>query len=169
MATEFRVVPFIRDAGSRAAVGIPIRQLRLFRKSRGRWEPTPYSRIGEDGPGRACEKLAGDFLHYSVRDAAHHHRMIGERYAPLAAQQMFEEGRRTSALKIAIAAPSAFIRSFILKGGFRDGVAGTKHRQLRGPSCFSQAPDAVGETEEAVMRLESGQESESRRKRQIDV
>jgi hypothetical protein len=50
--------------------------------------------------------------------------MIGERYAPLAAQQMFEEGRRTSALKVATAAPAAFIRSFILKGGFRDGMAG---------------------------------------------
>ncbi|HYV00218.1 MAG TPA: hypothetical protein VE977_15420, partial [Pyrinomonadaceae bacterium] len=70
------------------------------------------------------EKLSGDILHYSVRDAAHHHRMIGERYAPLAAQQMFEERRHTSALKIAAAAPAAFVRSYILKGGFRDGLAG---------------------------------------------
>ncbi len=50
--------------------------------------------------------------------------MIGERYAPLAARQMFEEGRQTSPLKIATAAPSAFVRSFVLKGGFRDGLAG---------------------------------------------
>ena len=70
------------------------------------------------------EKLSGDILHYSVRDAAHHHRMIGERYAPLAAQQMFEEGRHTSRIRIAAAGPSAFVRSFILKGGFRDGLAG---------------------------------------------
>ena len=68
--------------------------------------------------------LGGDILHYSVKDSAHHHRMIGERYAPLAAQQMFEEGRRTSSLKIATAGPAAFVRSFILKGGFRDGLAG---------------------------------------------
>jgi hypothetical protein len=50
--------------------------------------------------------------------------MIGERYAPLAAQQMFSEGRRSSALKIAIAAPMAFLSSYILKAGFRDGLAG---------------------------------------------
>jgi hypothetical protein len=50
--------------------------------------------------------------------------MIGERYAPLAAKQMFEDGRRTSALKIATAAPAAFVGSLILKGGFRDGLAG---------------------------------------------
>jgi hypothetical protein len=50
--------------------------------------------------------------------------MIGERYAPLAARQMFEEGRRTSGLNVATAGPTAFIRSLILKGGFRDGLAG---------------------------------------------
>ena len=42
----------------------------------------------------------------------------------IAAEQMHAEGKTTSPLKIAVAAPSAFIRSFVLKGGFRDGVAG---------------------------------------------
>jgi hypothetical protein len=100
-------------------------QLRLFRKSRARWDEARHihESVKLDSSAR-LEKLAGDILHYSVRDSAHHHRMIGERYAPLAAQQMFESGRRTSALKIATAAPAAFVSSFILKGGFRDGLAG---------------------------------------------
>ena len=99
-------------------------QLRLFRKARGRWSPRHiHESVTMDGDARV-EKLSGDLLHYSVRDSAQHHRMIGERYAPLAAQQMFEEGRRTSAMKVATAAPAAFIRSFVLKGGFRDGLAG---------------------------------------------
>lgn len=99
-------------------------QLRLFRKSRGRWEPRRIHESVKLNTGAHVEKLGGDILHYSVRDAAHHHRMIGERYAPLAAQQMFEAGRRTSALRIATAAPAAFVGSYILKGGFRDGIAG---------------------------------------------
>lgn len=99
-------------------------QLRFFRKSAGNWEPRLIHESVGMKPGTRIEKLAGDILHYSVRDSAHHHRMIGERYAPLAAEQMLAEGRNTSPLKIAVAAPSAFIRSFILKGGFRDGVAG---------------------------------------------
>lgn len=99
-------------------------QLRLFRKSRGHWEPRHIHESVKVDPGARIEKLSGDILHYSVRDSAHHHRMIGERYAPLAAQQMFEEGRRTSHLKIATAAPAAFVRSYLLKGGFRDGLAG---------------------------------------------
>ena len=36
----------------------------------------------------------------------------------------YREGKRTSGLKMAIAGPLAFVRSFILKGGFRDGRAG---------------------------------------------
>ena len=99
-------------------------QLRLFKKSRGQWEPRHIHESVKMDSGARIEKLAGDLLHYSVRDSAHHHRMIGERYAPLAAQQMFEAGRHTSAFKIAAAAPAAFVRSFILKGGFRDGLAG---------------------------------------------
>ena len=74
--------------------------------------------------GARVEILKADLLHYSVKDASHHHRMIGERYAPLAAQQMFEAGRRTSTIGVAVAGPAAFIRSLVLKGGFRDGFAG---------------------------------------------
>jgi glycosyltransferase involved in cell wall biosynthesis len=99
-------------------------QLRLYRKSRGHWNPRHIHESVKMDPDARIEKLSGDILHYSVRDAAHHHRMIGERYAPLAAKQMFEDGRRTSALKIATAAPAAFVGSLILKGGFRDGLAG---------------------------------------------
>jgi glycosyltransferase involved in cell wall biosynthesis len=99
-------------------------QLRLFRKSRGRWEPRHIHESVKMDSGARVENLSGDILHYSVRDSAHHHRMIGERYAPLAAQQMFEAGRYTSTLRIATAAPAAFISSYFLKGGFRDGLAG---------------------------------------------
>ncbi|HVS20332.1 MAG TPA: hypothetical protein VHD88_00715, partial [Pyrinomonadaceae bacterium] len=70
------------------------------------------------------EVLKGDLLHYTLGDAARHHRMIGERYAPLGARKMFAQGRRTSPFKIATIGPATFVRSFILKGGFRDGLAG---------------------------------------------
>jgi (heptosyl)LPS beta-1,4-glucosyltransferase len=56
--------------------------------------------------------------------AAHHSAMISERYAPLGARQMFENGRRTSAIRIAAAGPIAFISSYILKVGLLDGLPG---------------------------------------------
>ena len=102
----------------------PDRQLRLFKKSRGRWKQRHIHESVTMDPGARVERLQGDLLHYTSEGAAHHHRMIGERYAPLAALQMFEEGRRTSVFGVASAGPAAFVRSLILKGGLRDGFAG---------------------------------------------
>ena len=102
----------------------PDRQLRLFKKSRGRWKQRHIHESVTMDPGARVERLQGDLLHYTSQNAAHHHRMIGERYAPLAALQMFEEGRRTSVFGVASAGPAAFVRSLILKGGLRDGFAG---------------------------------------------
>jgi (heptosyl)LPS beta-1,4-glucosyltransferase len=102
----------------------PDRQLRLFKKTEGHWKNRHIHESVTLNAGARVEKLTGDLLHYTSHDASHHHRMIGERYAPLAARQMFEDGRRTSTLGVATAGPAAFVRSLVLKGGFRDGFAG---------------------------------------------
>jgi glycosyltransferase involved in cell wall biosynthesis len=102
----------------------PDRQLRLYNKTRGRWQGPHIHESVKLNQGARVAGLAGDILHYPGGDAAEHHRLIGERYAPLGARQMFEQGRRTSPLKIALVGPATFARSFILKGGFRDGLAG---------------------------------------------
>jgi glycosyltransferase involved in cell wall biosynthesis len=115
---------FYQDRWIRGGGWYPDWQLRLFRKSRGHWKQRHIHESVEMNNGARVEILRGDLLHYTVRDAADHHRMIGERYAPLAARQMFEDGRRTNGLTVATAGPAAFIRSLILKGGFRDGLAG---------------------------------------------
>jgi glycosyltransferase involved in cell wall biosynthesis len=121
----------------------PDYQVRLFNRTRGSWgDRLIHESFKLDSRSR-LETLSGDLLHYTVRDAARHQRMIETRYAPLGAQQMFREGKRTSSLRGALAGPSAFVRSFVLKGGFRDGFAGLtiakfaahhaslKHRLLR--------------------------------------
>lgn len=102
----------------------PDYQLRFYRRSKGRWEGAYIHETVKMKRDARVEKLRGDILHYTGGHASLHHRMIGERYAPLSARQMYESGRRTSPLRIAAAAPAAFIRSYILKGGFRDGLAG---------------------------------------------
>jgi glycosyltransferase involved in cell wall biosynthesis len=115
---------FYQDRWIKGGGWYPDWQLRLFKKARGNWGARQIHESVNMDTNARVENLSGDILHYTCRDSAQHHRMIGERYAPLAAQQMFDEGRRTSALTIATAAPAAFFRSFILKGGFRDGLAG---------------------------------------------
>ncbi len=115
---------FYQERWIRGGGWYPDKQLRLFNRTKGHWKQRHIHESVEMNPGARVGEIAGDLLHYTSPNAAHHHRMIGERYAPLAAQQMFEEGRRTSVLGVATAAPAAFIRSLILKGGFRDGFAG---------------------------------------------
>ena len=102
----------------------PDHQLRLFNRTQGSWGDRLIHESFQMRRGANVETLTGDLLHYTVRDAAHHEQMIRQRYAPLGAQQMYREGKRTSGISTAIAGPSAFVRSYILKAGFRDGAAG---------------------------------------------
>ena len=117
----------------------PDYQLRLFNRTRGHWRDRVIHESVVMAEGARVERLSGDLLHYSMRDPEHHRQMIEQRYAPLGAEQMFREGKRTSALQSSIAGPAAFIRSFILKGGFRDGRAGlTIAREISEPPSSGQ-------------------------------
>ena len=102
----------------------PDRQLRFFDRRKGRWNGRTIHESVEMGPDAKVAELAYDILHFSVESAAHHHKMIGERYAPLGARQMFERGVTTSHFRIAAAGPIAFVRSYVFKLGFLDGFPG---------------------------------------------
>jgi len=102
----------------------PDHQLRLFNRKRGSWGDRLIHESVKMKPGSRVETLRGDLLHYSMQDSAHHRRMIEERYAPLGARQMLRDGKRTTRLQRSVAGPLAFLRSLVLKGGWRDGRAG---------------------------------------------
>lgn len=67
--------------------------------------------------------LRCDLRHFAYRDMSDHLDTI-DRYTTLAAQQMFEAGRRASAWQLVLHSPLAFLRNYIVKGGFRFGAAG---------------------------------------------
>jgi glycosyltransferase involved in cell wall biosynthesis len=102
----------------------PDLQLRLFNRRLGAWKDVEVHESIQMKDGARIEKLTADILHFSVESAAHHHRMIGERYAPLAARQMYKDGKTTSKLNIHTAGMLAFLRSYLFKGGFLDGLPG---------------------------------------------
>jgi glycosyltransferase involved in cell wall biosynthesis len=97
-------------------------QIRFFNRQNANWKDVIIHESvevnGEIG------KLKGDILHFSIENASHHHRMIGERYAPLSAKQMFENGRKTTPLTIISIGFITFFQSYILKAGFLDGLPG---------------------------------------------
>jgi (heptosyl)LPS beta-1,4-glucosyltransferase len=102
----------------------PDYQMRLFDRRHGHWGNRIIHESVVMKPEARVETLRGDLLHFTVSSPKHHRRMIEERYAPLGAQQMYRDGKRTSRMQMALAGPLAFLRSFVLKGGFRDGNAG---------------------------------------------
>ncbi len=102
----------------------PDRQLRFFDRRAGKWNGAVVHESVEMAVGSDVIDLKGELLHYSVESASHHHRVIGERYAPLGAEQMYASGKRTSGSRIATVGLFTFIRNYFLKGGFLDGLPG---------------------------------------------
>jgi glycosyltransferase involved in cell wall biosynthesis len=99
----------------------PDYQLRLYDRRTARWEGKyVHESVRADG---AVAYFKNDLQHYPYRDLSEHLVRM-DRYTTLAARQMHEQGRRTSALGMLIHAKLAFLRNYILKGGFRDGSAG---------------------------------------------
>lgn len=99
----------------------PDYQMRLYRKERSYWDGVaPHQTARVDG---RIETLDGELLHYTKQDLSEHHR-VTERYAALAAEHLFEKGKKVGGGKIFGSTIAAFIRSYIVKQGFRDGVHG---------------------------------------------
>jgi glycosyltransferase involved in cell wall biosynthesis len=99
----------------------PDYQLRLYDRRRARWAGRyVHESVQADGE---VGRLQADLQHYPYRDVSHHIQTI-DTYASLAAKQMHEDGRRTGGLSIILHADAAFLRNYVLRGGFRDGVPG---------------------------------------------
>lgn len=99
----------------------PDYQMRLYRKSKSYWDGVaPHETARVNGE---VSVLPGELLHYTKRDLSEHHR-VTESYATLAAEHYAKQGRKVGPFGIFINAVSAFVRTYILKQGFRDGARG---------------------------------------------
>jgi glycosyltransferase involved in cell wall biosynthesis len=99
----------------------PDYQLRLYHRHRAEWAGRHvHESVRARGP---VMRLRGEIQHYAYRDLAHHLQTM-DRYTTLAARQMFEDGRRAGWTDILVTPRLTFFRNYILRGGFRDGLAG---------------------------------------------
>lgn len=96
-------------------------QLRLYHRQHAGWKRRKvHESVSARGP---VGQLQHDLQHYAYRDLAHHHETM-QRYTTLAAEQMFDEGRRATLTGLLLHPPAAFLRNYILKRGCLDGTAG---------------------------------------------
>jgi glycosyltransferase involved in cell wall biosynthesis len=96
-------------------------KLRLFRRSRARWEGRdPHGRVEIDG---AVADLSGELAHYSYRDLADQISRI-QFFSDQAAAALVAEGVPVRLGHLILRPPARFLRSYVLKQGFRDGLPG---------------------------------------------
>lgn len=98
----------------------PNLQRRLYRKSGGRYDGIVHETLVFAGD---AGYLKGNLLHYTIESFTEHEAKV-EAYATLAAQKMFEQGRRSWRAAMWFAAPWTFAQSFFIRAGFLDGRRG---------------------------------------------
>jgi len=101
-------------------------QRRLYRRDAAEFSGIIHESLRFEGkPAR----LAGDLLHYTVRSFEEHQANV-ERYTTLAAQQMFEQGKRSWRGALWFATPWSWFQNFVLRCGFLDGYRGALISQM---------------------------------------
>jgi hypothetical protein len=99
----------------------PDYQLRLYDRRRAAWNLRPvHERVEPRGP---VGMLRSELQHLSYRGVSHHLATI-DTYTTLAARQMLAEGRSAGFADLLLHPPAAFLRNYVLRAGFRDGLTG---------------------------------------------
>jgi glycosyltransferase involved in cell wall biosynthesis len=135
-AYKMRRLTYYMGRAIRYSGWYPDWQVRLFDRRKARWSDAPVHESVKVDDGSSPVALKGEILHYTVDNARRHHQKIGERYAPLAARQMFDRGITTSRLRIISAGPIGFLSAYFLKRGFMDGLAGFCIARFAGHYAF---------------------------------
>ncbi len=98
-------------------------KLRFFNKHKGQFSGmNPHDRYQLE-PGNTILHLQGDLLHYSYYTLSDHLKQI-DRFSTIGALSMHKRGKTSSILKILYKPMARFIRHYILKAGFLDGLTG---------------------------------------------
>jgi glycosyltransferase involved in cell wall biosynthesis len=99
----------------------PDYQTRLYDRRAAQWTGRyVHESVAARGP---VARLHGELQHFAYRDIADHLETIN-RYTTYAAREMREDGRHSSAWLMLVHPPAAFLRNYVLKGGFRLGMVG---------------------------------------------
>jgi len=104
--------------------GYPDWSPRLFDRHNARWSDDPVHEkvLYAVTPGT----LEGDLLHDSAEDLAHYLDKQN-RYTTLAAEQLYERGRNAGAFELLASPAVRFLKFYVLRLGFLDGIAGLVH------------------------------------------
>ena len=99
----------------------PDRQLRLYDRRVAQWSArSVHESVRIDGQ---VGRLRSELYHYSYREVTEHLSRMN-RYTTLSATQMMADGRRASWLDLIGHPPLVFLRNYVWRRGFQDGLPG---------------------------------------------
>ncbi len=111
--------------------GYPDWSLRLFHRQHARWSEDPVHEkvitLGTVG------RLQGDLLHDSA-ETLDAYLAKQNRYTTIAARELFRQGERPSAARVVVSPAFRFIKFYLCRLGFLDGLPGLVHI---GIGCFN--------------------------------
>jgi glycosyltransferase involved in cell wall biosynthesis len=126
-------VVFFLDRWWRKGGWYPEYRLRLCRRERTTWSGVdPHEKGVVDGPTR---RLTGELHHYSFADLTDYMRRMNT-LASNAAETMVANGRKASFIDIVVRPWTRFFKFFVLKRGYREGLAGFIVAVIEGVSVF---------------------------------
>jgi glycosyltransferase involved in cell wall biosynthesis len=103
---------------------VPDKKVRLFHRGYARWVGAyVHETLAYAAPKPVVVPLAGKLNHYTVVSLADHVNRI-QRYTDLQAQEWFDRGKRTTVLFLLLKPVYEFLRTYVVRAGFRDGLPG---------------------------------------------
>jgi glycosyltransferase involved in cell wall biosynthesis len=120
-AYEFPRLTFYLGRWIRHSGWYPDYKVRLYRKEEARWEGQfVHEALRVNG---RITRIEADLLHYTCDSVAAHARRL-EKYTSLAAQDLWNQGKRAHLSNLLGSPFVAFLKCYFLKAGFRDGIQG---------------------------------------------
>ena len=98
----------------------PDGEIRLYRKEKGRWEGGLHAKLVVKG---RVGVLKNQYHHYTYGNISDQIQTI-DRYSKIAAEDLFGSGEKFSLFNLLFHPPFRFIKEYLLKSGFRDGLPG---------------------------------------------
>jgi hypothetical protein len=128
--------------------GYPDRILRLFHRAHAQWSADLVHEKVE--PRCAVGDLEGDLLHESAETLAGYLDKQN-RYTTLQAEILFRRGKRFGALQLVASPVARFVKFYVLRRGFLDGMPGLVHTAIGCMNSFNKYAK--------LLELERGRES----------
>jgi glycosyltransferase involved in cell wall biosynthesis len=98
----------------------PDGEIRLYRRDKGRWEGGLHAKIVVEG---RVGFLKNKYLHYTYRDISDQIQTV-DKYSRIAAEDLAQTGEKFSLFRLLFHPPFRFVKEYIFKLGFRDGIPG---------------------------------------------